>query len=351
MGSAKSAKPARRVAKKSSATTRAKPTPTRAAPPGPTVHVRLAPAELEQLDAEVARRQSGEPAADVSRASVIRYLVRGLPAAAATRSVKHVVSRFATLSPSTDEIGRYEDLAVAGLCHRFRWIEAGMFRMGSPLGEAGRYEDEGPAHEVTLTRGYWIGEAPVTQALYEAVMGTNPSRFRGGDHPVEMVSWEEAHAFIVKLNELVPGLGARLPSEAEWEMACRGGTTGATWVGELDLSSDGVRASILDPIAVYYGNGTLPVKSKAPNRFGLYDMLGNVWEWCEDRWGSYEVSAVTDPKGPDGPMGASRVIRGGSWVSSARFVRAAYRCAFHPGYRLDYLGLRLARGPAKSDQV
>ena len=121
---------------------------------------------------------------------------------------------------------------------RMRWIPPGTFRMGSPKTERGRWRDEGPQHDVTLSRGYWLGETPVTQALWVAVMGENPSRFRGEQpedlqRPVERVSWDDCQGFLDRLNAQVPGLAARLPTEAEWERACRAGTTAATWVGEL----------------------------------------------------------------------------------------------------------------------
>jgi len=235
---------------------------------------------------------------------------------------------------------------------RMRWIPPGRFLMGSLETELGRFSDEGPQHEVILTRGYWLGETPVTQALWVAVMGENPSHFRGersGDleRPVEQVSWDDCQAFIGRLNVQVAGLAARLPSEAEWERACRGEHHGATWVGEL---SGEVKAPELDAIAWYGGNSggeTHPVGRKAPNPYGLHDMLGNVYEWCADATVGhtpyrYEAGSVTDPV--SGGRGPSRVYRGGSWRSSARNVRAADRYAVERGYRHDYLGFRLAGG-------
>ncbi len=190
-----------------------------------------------------------------------------------------------------------------------------------------------------------MADTPVTQALWAAVMGENPSRFTGDNRPVERVSWIDCQGFITKFNGMVPGLDSRLPTEAEWEYACRGGTTGTTWVGELNLDRNETRASILDPIAVYYGNspdGTQPVKTKATNPLGLYDMLGNVYEWCRDWFGDYAAKPSTDPSGPR--KGSRRVIRGGCWHSCARYVRAAIRFAYDPGYRDATLGFRLARG-------
>jgi len=170
---------------------------------------------------------------------------------------------------------------------RMRWIPPGRFLMGSPETELGRSHDEGPQHEVIFTRGYWFGETPVTQALWVAVMGKNPSRFRRErpddlKRPVEQVSWDDCLAFISRLNARVAGLAAGLPTEAEWERACRGETHKATWVGEL---SGEVKAPERNAIAWYGDNSnqeTNPVRRKAPNPYGLHDMLGNVYEWCAD---------------------------------------------------------------------
>jgi formylglycine-generating enzyme required for sulfatase activity len=257
-------------------------------------------------------------------------------------------------------------IRVGEVEQRMRWIEPGTFVMGSPEGEAGRLEWEGPQHEVMLTEGYWLADTPCTQALWQEVMGGNPSRFRSPKRPVERVSWDDVQELFGKLNERVPGLEARLPTEAQWEYACRAGTTTATWAGDLRIRGEN-DAPLLDDIAWYGGNsgvgyelaegsdssgwpnkqyphtraGTRAVGLKRPNPWGLYDMLGNVYEWCADMYASYQPGAVKDPVGTVGP---GRVIRGGSWVSGARGVRAAYRLWSEPGYRLDYLGFRLARG-------
>ena len=212
-------------------------------------------------------------------------------------------------------------------------------------------------------------------------MGDNPSYFPDPERPVESVRWEDAVGFAKKLNErlarddpsnakgLVDGwerLQFRLPTEAEWEYACRAGTTGDTYVGDLDLKSrDQTKAEILDSIAWYAGNsghaydleksmemtwlldlqaeekrgGTRKVAQKAPNAWGLYDMLGNVWEWCQDRYGLYPVERVVDPTRPT--EGSSRVVRGGSWGSPSPFLRSACRFGFDPGNRDGDLGFRL----------
>ena len=254
-----------------------------------------------------------------------------------------------------DRFGSFMSFRVGEVVQRLRWVPAGTFVMGSSKSEAGRWEDEGPQHEVTISEGYWLGETPCTQALWVAVMGDNPSRFKSADRPVEQVSWKDCQRFLERVNDKVPELGARLPTEAEWERACRAGTTGATWVGELEILGEG-NAPVLDAIARYRGNsregfeladgnrtaGTLPVGKKKPNPLGLYDMLGNVWEWCEDWKGPYGAVPVIDPHGP--MTGSRRVCRGGSWLSDARYVRAAYRYAYVPSFRFDGLGFRLARG-------
>ena len=273
-----------------------------------------------------------------------------------------------------DRYGVFTAFTVGEATQRLRWVPAGTFVMGSPESEAGRWEGEGPQHEVTISEGYWLGETPCTQALWVAVMGDNPSRFKSADRPVEQVSWKDCQRFLERLNDKVPELGARLPTEAEWERACRAGTTGATWVGELEILGE-FNAPVLDAIAWYGGNsgvgfdlaeganssgwpnkqhahtrtGTHPVGKKKPNPLGLYDMLGNVWEWCEDRFDLYSAAAVVDPCGP--ATGSHRVYRGGSWDSDAGLVRAADRDAGDPSFRLDYLGFRLARGQGEPGQA
>ncbi len=243
-----------------------------------------------------------------------------------------------------DRHGLFMSFAVDDCVQKLRYIRPGRFLMGSPESEVGRFPDEGPQHEVELTQGYWLADTPCTQALWQSVMGQNPSHFQGSNRPVEQVSWEDCQEFVRRLNEREPGLQARLPSEAAWECACRAGTSGATWRGELDLQHDG-SASILEPIAWYRrnsGDETKPVRGKAANPWGLYDMLGNVWEWCQDYLGAYEAGACIDPTGA--PMGRSRVRRGGSWRGNAQRERSALRDGYSPDLRNLNLGFRLARG-------
>lgn len=239
----------------------------------------------------------------------------------------------------TDSYGRWARIKVGQATAKMRWIEPGSFVMGSPENEDGRDDDE-LQHPVELTRGYWLADAPCTQGFWEAVMGENLSRFKGAQRPVENVSWMDAMDFCLALQARLPGSdgeGFRLPTEAEWEYACRAGTTAATYAGVYEL----------DQIAWYENNSeesTQPVRRRHPNAWGLYDMLGNVWEWCADRFGDYTAATAVNPIGP--AAGTDRVMRGGSWIDGARFVRAAIRGGFEPGNRVVIVGFRFARGPA-----
>jgi formylglycine-generating enzyme required for sulfatase activity len=218
-----------------------------------------------------------------------------------------------------------------GLTFDLVWIPPGKFIMGSPDSEAGRQKGE-TQHHVTLTKGFWMGKYEVTQELWEKVMGKNPSQFKGAKNPVEMVSWDDCREFIGKLNDMTSGGGFRLPTEAEWEYACRAGTTGATY------------HDVLNSIAWNTDNSertTHPVGKKRANALGLHDMLGNVWEWCQDWLGEYPSETVTDPTGPS--SGGDRVFRGGSWFNDASYCRSSARYRDGPGSHWYNLGLRLAR--------
>jgi sulfatase modifying factor 1 len=248
-----------------------------------------------------------------------------------------------------DTFGVFAGITVAGVPQMLRWIEPGNFLMGSPENELGRYDDEGPQHEVTIPHGFWVGQTPVTQEFYETVAGKNPSHFEGdARRPVENVSWRDAVAFCDKLNNLLPECGdmhARLPSEAEWEYACRAGTTAALH-NDKPLTSETGACPNLDEVAWYHQNSkstTHAVGAKLPNRWGLYDMLGNVWEWCEDQWHSNYEGAPDDGSAWCGEdtEGAYRVTRGGCWLSYARYCRSAYRIGWLPGFRRQDLGFRL----------
>jgi formylglycine-generating enzyme required for sulfatase activity len=212
------------------------------------------------------------------------------------------------------------------------WCPPGQFMMGSPTSERGRSSDE-VQHEVVLTRGFFLAETECTQGQWESVMGGNPSFFKGTERPVEQVSWYEAVEYCRKLTAkqraegiLADGWEWRLPTEAEWEYAARAGTTGA-------------RYGKLDTIAWRDGNSgdePHPVKQKTANAWGLYDMIGNVWEWCSDWYGGYPTGSVTDPTGPS--SGSFRVLRGGSWVDAAWGARSAFRFR-DPGGRLNNFAL------------
>ena len=229
---------------------------------------------------------------------------------------------------------------------RLRWIEPGSFLMGSPEDERKRIAGRERQHEVTLSRGYWIGVTEVTQALWTEVTGKNPSKFKGPDRPVENVSWNDAQEFIGKLNIRVPGLEVRLPTEAEWERACRAGTTTPFSFG-ANITTDQVNYNGNRPYPGgrrgTYRRHTVPVASLLPNPWGLYEIHGNVWEWCADWYSEdYPTGPVTDPPGP--AEGSYRVRRGGSWVSDAKNVRSAYRIRTPPSKRRPNYGFRLARG-------
>jgi uncharacterized protein (TIGR02996 family) len=222
----------------------------------------------------------------------------------------------------------------------FAWLPPGSFVMGSPPNEKRRSKDE-PRHRVTLSRGFWLGVYPVTQAQWHAVLGSNPSKFKGNDLPVETVSWDDCQEFCHRLSAR-DGRRYRLPSEAQWEYACRAGTTtafhgGATISTEL-ANYDGKDTYGKGKKGVYRDQ-TTPVGSFPPNAWGLYDMHGNVWQWCQDWYGRYGNG---DRKDPDGATdGTARVLRGGSWVDGPRYCRAAFRSRCAPASRLGYAGCRV----------
>ena len=221
-----------------------------------------------------------------------------------------------------------QTFTVKGVEFKMIKVEGGTFSMG------GRYDDEKPVHSVTLS-DYYIGETEVTQELWVAVMGSNPSEFKGDNRrPVESVSWYDCQEFIKKLNQLT-GKEFRLPTEAEWEYAARGGkySRGYEYSGSNDA----------DEVAWYSDNSgrkTHSVKTKKANELGLYDMSGNVYEWCNDWRGRYQSYSQTNPTGPS--EGESRVIRGGSWLFNFGYVHVSKRFSCAPDTRFFSIGLRLA---------
>ena len=207
-------------------------------------------------------------------------------------------------------------------------VPGGTFMMGCSPGDAECGSDESPAHQVTLTNAFYMGKTEVTQAQWTAKMGNNPSYFSGQpNNPVDQVSWN-------MIQDFNSATGLRLPTEAEWEYACRAGTTTARY-GEVNA------------IAWYYQNwtiyGTQPVAGKLPNALGLYDTLGNVWEWCQDWYGPYSSGSVTNPTGPT--TGTYRLLRGGGWVFGSISCRASQRWFLTPVNIYYYVGFRVVRTP------
>lgn len=223
--------------------------------------------------------------------------------------------------------------SVGGVSFNMIRVEGGRFQMGASEKDTDAYSYEKPQHWVNLS-DYYMGETVVTQALWKAVMGTNPSWFKGDNNPVEKVSWNDCLEFIKKLNEKT-GQTFRLPTEAEWEYAARGGnkSKGYKYAG----------SSHAEDVAWFEDNSgvkTHPVKGKKPNELGLFDMCGNVFEWCLDGFGNYSNSEQTNPNGA--LSGSNRVFRGGGWNCSARLCRVSYRDSRAPAKAYDNLGFRLA---------
>jgi formylglycine-generating enzyme required for sulfatase activity len=226
----------------------------------------------------------------------------------------------------------------------FILIRPGSFAMGSPLDEPGRDSDE-LQHRVTLSKPFYLQTTEVTQGQWRKIMGNNPSHFShcGDDCPVETVSWHDAQAFIRRLNTMQKDLiRYRLPTEAEWEYAARAGSDTALANGAITVTGCDPDPN-LNRMGWYCGNSdhrTHRVALKMPNAWGLYDMHGNVWEWCQDWYGDYKAGPVVDPKGPQ--RGLIRTNRGGSWWWFARFCRSANRIRYMPFDRIEDLGFRLA---------
>ncbi|MBF0261158.1 MAG: formylglycine-generating enzyme family protein [Magnetococcales bacterium] len=229
-----------------------------------------------------------------------------------------------------------------------RWIPPGEFMMGSPEDEHDRYPDEGPQHRVTIRAGYWLCDTACTQEMWQAVMGSNPSHFQSPDRPVEQVSFEDARAFCKQLESLLPGLGLGLPSEAQWEYACRAGITTpfsftTTTITTEQVNFDGNHPYLPDDAKGEYRETTVPVTSLPENPWGLYEMHGNVQEWCQDTWHENYSNAPKDGSAWVDVNVDSHVLRGGSWSSLARVSRSAFRHWYDPLYRFDNIGFRCAR--------
>lgn len=266
-----------------------------------------------------------------------------------------------------DRSGIFADLRVDHVTQRLRWIPPGWFWMGCPETETGfdgKY-DQLP-HKEQVRDGFWLFDTPVTQELWKVVMkGKNPSRFQSDDRPVESVTWDEATTFCQTLSKTLPGCAVSLPSEREWEYACRAGTKTATYAGDVRIVGD-ADVPELDAIAWYAGNagvdfelqnrvafpwfepkqsgdrtgGTHPVKLKRPNAWGLYDMLGNVWEWCTDAWSDPGQLRMSVEAETTAYAAVRRVVRGGSWINKAPSVRSAGRSRSGPSWCSPDLGFR-----------
>jgi formylglycine-generating enzyme required for sulfatase activity len=229
-------------------------------------------------------------------------------------------------------------------------IQAGEFSMGSPDSDKDARDEEKPQHRVHITRPFYLGKYVVTQEQWQAVMGKNPSYFIGPKNPVDSVSWDDCQEYVARLNKRfqrtpnsLPTVGGRfrLPTEAEWEYACRAGSKAKFCFGDDDSS--------LGEYAWHLGNSgdkPNPVGQKKPNAFGLFDMHGNAGEWCQDWYDEryYSSSVTDDPPGPT--AGSNRVNRGGGWDRPGTYCRSAFRSYYAPGFRLNYLGLRVSLVPA-----
>lgn len=245
-----------------------------------------------------------------------------------------------------DRFGLWAEFALGGVRQRMRWIAPGRFWMGSPEDEPKRHSDEGPRHEVAISQGFWLADTTCTQALWLALMGgPNPSEFATDpENPVEQVSWDDVQAFLARLVELLAAPAA-LPTEAEWEYACRAGKQEPFfWGGTVTTAQVNFNGN-------YPYNGgakgesrerTVPVKALPANAWGLYQMHGNVWEWCADGIRDYAAARALEVD-PQGPLdGAQFAVRGGSWIYDAWRARSACRFAYARAYRFDFLGFRFA---------
>lgn len=236
------------------------------------------------------------------------------------------------VNPAPISVTGAKTFTVNGVNFTMVPVEGGTFQMGRTTG----WPDQKPVHSVTLS-SYYIGQTEVTQALWKAVMGSNPSDSKGDNLPVKSVDWHDCQTFIQKLNQLT-GETFRLPTEAEWEYAAKGGnkSQGYTYSGSNEI----------DDVAWYDSNSssrTHPVATKSPNELGIYDMSGNVYEWCQDWYGSYSSSAQTNPAGPTSGYRSYRVLRGGSWLYGASSCCTDYRLGNAPQVIGNGSGLRLAR--------
>jgi formylglycine-generating enzyme required for sulfatase activity/predicted Ser/Thr protein kinase len=302
---------------------------------------------LEEAGSEHSKQLRSAPPFWNKRRIAVALIILALAASAV---VGILLRQRSAKTSETPLVARAPDVAMKNnIGMEFVYVSAGTFMMGSETGE----DDEKPVHRVTIREGFYLGKYEVTQAEWQRVMGTNPSRFKGESLPVEQVSWNDAQLFLQKLNATNDGFIYRLPTEAEWEYACRAGTT-ADFAGDLDSMAwyghnsgrqylkEFERANAAESYELLEKNGsqTHPVGTKAPNVFGLYDMLGNVFEWCQDYQDSYAVTP-TDGSAWNGGELKERVYRGGAWSSYASFLRSADRHSEDPDLSNFNKGLRV----------
>lgn len=240
--------------------------------------------------------------------------------------------------PEGTQAGQRQVIVVASVAFPFRWCPPGTFTMGSPETEKDR-DDSELQHRVTLSRGFWILETEVTQQMYKAVTGTNPSNFKGECLPVDQVSWADANSFCKKLSDILTktsdaksSVTFALPTESQWEYAAR-------------AASSGPYAGKLNDLA-WYGEPTdtgttHPVATKSPNAWGIHDMHGNLWEWCHDRFADFSKGDVIDPVAPETALGNTRIDRGGCWDSTPEYCRSAYRGVYESDRKSRFVGFRI----------
>ena len=300
------------------------------------------PVELHPL----LRRQGVELDFRRHTEAALRRLVEVSRKVLATPVVQVIPAKPPAVVPAPSPQPKWSKFKVGNVVQRMRWIEPGTFWMGSPEDEPERFDNE-TRHRVTLTRGYWLADTACTQALWQEVMGSNPSYFKDDlQNPVEQVSWDDVIGlFLPKLNERVPGLNLQLPNEAQWEYACRAGSTTPFSFGKQITTSQ----ANYDGNCPYnggesgqYRRKTVPVKALPANPWGLHQMHGNVWEWCADVFGDYPPGDAQDPVFSQ-DKSTLRVLRGGGWIDLGRFCRSAARFADTPDGRYVNFGFRLAR--------